>query len=183
VRLAIDIDSTLHPYWDQLAEVAQRRFGVELPYERQHTWAIDGLKPEQLKACVAETHSPERVLAAEPYPGAVETIQRWHDEGHFIHITSHRAADAHPHTSEWLDQIGLPHDELYCSDDKIARCLEIGIDVLIDDAPETLEGALDAGIAVATLLHPWNRELCETEDVICGSDWPELAANLAPVLA
>jgi uncharacterized HAD superfamily protein len=179
VRLAIDIDSTLHPYWDQLAEIAQRRFGVELPYESQYTWAIDRLEPEQLKACVEETHSPEHVLAAEPYPGAVETIQGWHDEGHFIHITSHRASDAHPHTSEWLHQIGLPHDELYCSDDKISRCLEIGIDVLIDDSPDTLVRAVEVGITAATLEHPWNKDVV---NVILAPDWHTLAQRLQPVL-
>ena len=179
MRLAIDIDSTLHPYWDQLAEVAQRRFGVALPYERQFTWAIPNLEPEQLKACVEETHSPEHVLAAEPYPGAVEAIQKWHDEGHFIHITSHRAADAHPHTSAWLDQIGLAHDELYCSYDKIARCLEIGIDVLIDDSPETLVRAVEVGITAATLEHPWNKDVA---DVIGAPDWPTLAQRLERVL-
>ena len=31
-------------------------------------------------------------------------------------------------------------------------------------------------------MHPWNRELCETEDVVCGEDWHELARNLEPVL-
>jgi hypothetical protein len=180
VRLAIDIDSTLHPYWDQLAEVAQRRFNVELPYDTQLTWAIDRLEPAQLKACVRETHTAERVLAAEPYPGAVETIARWHEQGHFIHITSHRDVDAHPHTSEWLRNIGLPHDELYCSDDKIARCLEIGIDVLIDDAPANLERAHQAGIIAATLEHPWNRDL---PHVIIAKDWPSLAQRLEPVLA
>jgi uncharacterized HAD superfamily protein len=180
VRLAIDIDSTLHPYWDQLAEIAQRRFGVELPYDTQSTWAIDSLGPEQLKACVEETHTPEHVLAAEPYPGAVEAIQKWHEGGHFIHITSHRATDAHPHTSEWLNQIGLPHDELYCSYDKIARCLEIGIDILIDDSPVNLVRAVEAGITAATIEHPWNREL---EDVILAPDWPTLALRLEPLLA
>ena len=70
----------------------------------QSTWAIQRLTPEQLKLCVQETHRPEHVLAAEPYPGAVETITRWHEQGHFIHITSHRATDAHAHTSEWLDE-------------------------------------------------------------------------------
>ncbi|MDA0166798.1 hypothetical protein OM076_41440 [Solirubrobacter ginsenosidimutans] len=179
MRLAIDIDSTLHPYWDQLAEIAQRRFNVDLPYETQFTWAIDRLDAEQLKACVRETHSPEHVLKAEPYPGAVETIQRWHDQGHFIHITSHRAVDAHPHTREWLEKIGLPHDELYCSDDKLTRCVEIGIDVLIDDAPGTLTKAREAGIVAATLEHPWNRDL---EDVIIAKDWAGLARRLQPVL-
>jgi len=179
VRLAIDIDSTLHPYWDQLAEIARRRFGIELPYDTQYTWAIDRLDPEQLKVCVAETHRPERVLAAEPYPGAVETIQRWHDEGHFIHITSHRAVDAHPHTSEWLQKIGLAHDELYCSNDKITRCVEIGIDVLIDDAPDNLTQAVEAGMVAATLEHPWNRDV---PGVIFASDCAGLANRLRPVL-
>jgi hypothetical protein len=180
VRLAIDIDSTLHPYWDQLAEIAHRRFNIELPYETQYTWAIDRLDPEQLKACVDETHRAEHVLAAEPYPGAVETIGAWHAQGHYIHITSHRAVDAHPHTSEWLNNIGLPHDDLYCSDDKLARCVEIGIDVLIDDAPATLVRARELGIIAATLEHPWNRDV---EDVIIAKDWPGLAQRLQPVLA
>ena len=183
MRIAIDIDSTLHHYWDQLAAVAKRRFGVVLPYERQETWTIQLLKPEQLRACVAETHRDEHVLAAEPYPGAVEAISAWRDAGHFIHVTSHRTTDAHGATTRWLERIGLPFDELYCSWDKIARCREIGIDVLIDDSPVNLERAVDAGIVGATLLHPWNREVCETEDIVCAPDWPGLARALEPVLA
>jgi uncharacterized protein len=47
VRIAIDIDSTLHHYWDQLAAAARRRFGVDLPYDQQVTWGITLLRPEQ----------------------------------------------------------------------------------------------------------------------------------------
>ena len=98
--------------------------------------------------------------------------------------TSPRTApsSAHDATAQWLEQIGLPYDELYCSYDKVTRCEEIGIDLLIDDSPENLQRAIDAGITVATIEHPWNRELCETEDVVCGEDWAELARNLEPVL-
>lgn len=183
MRIAVDIDSTLHHYWDQLAAVAKRRFGVDLPYDTQHTWRITALRPEQVHVCVAETHRDATVLAAEPYPGAVETITAWHDAGHFIHITSHRSAEAHAATERWLEQIGLPYDELYCSSDKVARCVEIEIDVLIDDSPVTLVKAGDLGITPATILHPWNRELCEEEDIVCASDWPTLASRLGPVLA
>ena len=183
MRIAVDIDSTLHHYWDQLSAAAKRRFGVDLPYDAQLTWTITRLRPEQVHVCIAETHREPSVLAAEPYPGAVETIRAWHRAGHFIHITSHRTTEAQDATTRWLERIGLPYDELYCSFDKVARCREIAIDVLIDDSPVNLTGALEAGITAATLLHPWNRELCETEDVICGEDWPELARNLAPVLS
>jgi uncharacterized protein len=182
VRIAIDIDSTLHHYWDQLETAAKRRFGVELPYAEQLEWTIDRLRPEQVKACVAETHTDEQILAAEPYDGAVETIRAWHEAGHFIHVTSHRTTDAHAATAQWLERIGLPYDELYCSWDKVARCREIGVELLIDDSPANLLAAIEAGIAAATLEHPWNREICEEEDIVCAPGWAELARRLEPLL-
>ena len=181
MRIAIDIDSTLHHYWDQFREVVHRRHGIDLPYE-ERDWHIEELTPDQLQAAVAETHAEEYVLAAEPYPGAVETIQAWKDAGHFIHITSHRATDSHEVTTQWLDRIGLPHDELYCSYDKVTRCVEIGIDVLIDDSPVNLVRAHDKGILPATIRHPWNREICAERDIVCADDWPGLAERLQPVL-
>ena len=183
MRIAVDIDSTLHHYWDQLSAIAKRRFGVDLPYEDQVTWDITRLRPEQVQVCVQETHREPHVLAAEPYPGAVEAIRRWHEAGHFIHITSHRTTDAHAVTERWLERIGLPYDELYCSWDKVSRCREIAIDVLIDDSPVNLVKAGEAGITPATILHPWNRELCEEEDIVWAPDWPTLAERLEPLLA
>lgn len=181
MRIAIDIDSTLHHYWDQFEEAAKRRFGVDLPYADQG-WEIELLRPEQVQACVAETHKDAQILAAEPYTDAVETVRAWHEAGHFIHITSHRSTDAHEATAAWLERIGLPYDDLYCSDDKITRCREIGIELLIDDSPVNLRAAVDAGIATATIAHPWNRDVCEEEDVVCAEDWAALRRKLEPVL-
>lgn len=182
MRIAIDIDSTLHHYWDQFSSVVLRRYGVELPYERQRTWAISLLEPEQVREAVMETHLAEHVSAAVPYPGAVATINRWHEQGHFIHITSHRAGESHAYTAEWLEAIGLRHHELYCSYDKIARCREIEIDLLIDDSPVNIERALDAGILAATIVHPWNRALVEAGAVVGGEDWHSLATALEETL-
>src|SRR3712207_2215567 len=182
MKIAIDIDSTLHHYWDQFAAAAKRRFGVDLPYENQVTWHIQQLRPEQVRACIAETHGERAVLAAEPYAGAAEAIARWRQAGHFIHITSHRSTDAYGVTTQWLERTGIEYDELYCSWDKVTRCEEIGIDVLIDDSPVNLQRAIDAGITAATILHPWNRELVEEEDVVAAEDWPSLSRELAPFL-
>ena len=182
MRIAIDIDSTLHHYWDDLADAARRHFGVSLSYEDQLTWEIDRLRPEQLKVCIQETHARDVVLRAEPYPGAVETVRRWHEAGHFIHITSHRATTAHDATAEWLTAIGLPFDELYCSYDKVARCREIAIDLLVDDSPVNLRRAMDEGMLGATILHPWNRGIAAREDVVAAADWPGLDRKLTPYL-
>lgn len=183
MRIAIDVDSTLHHYWDVLSEVSLRRFGVELPYEEQFTWGITRLREDQLAHCIEESHSDERILASRPYPGAVETVRRWAEEGHFIHVTSHRAVSCLPATARWLSELGVPVDDLCCSYDKISRCLELDIDLLIDDSPINLAAAIEHGIATATILHPWNAELCEEEDVIAADDWMELETLLAPVLA
>jgi uncharacterized HAD superfamily protein len=182
MRIAIDIDSTLHHYWNLLSDAARRRFGVDLPYEEQFTWGITRLKPRQLELCIAETHSDEVIAAGEPYEGAVEAVGRWHAAGHFVHITSHRQKGCHGATAAWLDRIGLPYDELYCSFDKVGRCREIGIELLIDDSPINLQSALDAGIRAATIVHPWNRDLCETEEIVAADDWSGLESRLAAVL-
>ena len=182
MRIAIDIDSTLHHHWDALSASAKRRFGIDLPYDRQFTWAISRLRPEQLRVCIADTHSDDQIAAGVPYPDAVDTVNRWHEAGHFIHITSHRDERCQTATEAWLDSIGLQYDELYCSEDKISRALEIGIDLLVDDSPLNLNGAIEAGIAVATLRHPWNEDVCEEEDVICADDWTDLGRRLQPVL-
>jgi uncharacterized HAD superfamily protein len=183
VRIAIDIDSTLHHHWPLVAAAAKRRFGVELPYEQQFPWASRLLDDEQLRVCIEDTHSDEAIAGARPYARAVESVNRWYDAGHHIHITSHRSQRSVAATRRWLDDIGLRHHELYCGFDKVARCREIGIDLLIDDSSDTLLRALDAGILAATLRHPWNEDLRDTPHVIRAADWRELARELEPVLA
>ena len=181
--IAIDIDSTLHHYWDQLADAAKRRFGVDLHYDEQRTWRITRLRDEQLRACIADTHSDAAIARAEPYPDAVEVINGWHRAGHFIHVTSHRAEACLPATGRWLNAIGLEIDDLHCSYDKVSRCVELGIDVLVDDSPINIRRAIEQGIVAATLVHPWNEDVCDEETVIAAADWPELARKLEPVLS
>jgi uncharacterized protein len=182
VIVAIDIDSTLHPYWEQFARAARKRFGVELPYSEQVTWEVPELRPEQFETVIADTHKPEAILAAKPFPGAVETIRAWHEAGHQIHVVSHRHAGAADATARWLQLIGLPYDGLDLSEDKVPYAVRVGAELLIDDSPENLTAAVAAGLQAATLSHPWNRDVCEEEALICADDWPALARALAPVL-
>ena len=76
----------------------------------------------------------------------------------------------------------MPYDDLHCSFDKVTRCAELGIDVLVDDSPVNIVRAREAGIVPATILHPWNREVVERDGVIGADDWVELKAKLEPVL-
>jgi hypothetical protein len=182
-RIAIDIDSTLHHYWDLFRSIVRERTGVDLAYETQTDWGITRIPQEELRAAVMETHSDENIATAEPYPGAAETVREWRDAGHWIHITSHRATSCAPATAKWLEQTGIPYDDLHCSYDKVSRCVELGIDVLVDDSPVNLTRAREEDILGATLVHPWNRELEGQEGFVFANDWQELRERLAPRLA
>jgi hypothetical protein len=182
-KIALDIDSTLHHYWDLIDRISRERFGVELPYEDQTDWGITVLERDDLIACVEETHSNENILAAEPYPDAVDTVRAWSEQGHWIHVTSHRAGRAHEATAQWLDQIGMPYDDLHCSFDKITRCVELGIDVLVDDSPVNMRRAKAEGILPATIVHPWNAQLEREDGYIIAGDWRELRKRLQEVLS
>jgi len=173
-RIALDIDSTLHHYWDLLDRIAQERHGVALPYAEQSGWGITALEREQLVAVIEETHSDENIESAVPYDGAVEAVRRWHDAGHWIHVTSHRRTSCDAATRRWLESTRIPYDDLHCSFDKITRCVELGIDVLVDDSPVNITRAREEGILAATLIHPWNDSLKDEDGVIAADDWPEL---------
>jgi uncharacterized protein len=182
-RIALDIDSTLHDYWPLFRRIVLERHGLDLPYEEQREWGTTLLPRDDVVACIEETHSNANILAARPYPGSVETVAEWHSEGHWIHITSHRHTYAHDATAQWLDQIQMPYDDLHCSFDKVSRCVELGIDVLVDDSPVNLVKAKKAGIVGATLIHPWNEEVVAAGDAIGAPSWHELRSKLDPVLA
>jgi uncharacterized HAD superfamily protein len=181
-RIAIDIDSTLHHYWDLLRSIVRDRAGVDLPYEEQTDWGITRISQALLREAVSETHSDANIAAAEPYPGAVETVKAWHEQGHWIHVTSHRAETCAPATARWLEEVGIPFHDLHCSWDKVTRCVELGIDVLVDDSPVNLERARAEGILGATIRHPWNRELESRDGIVFANDWKALRERLEPRL-
>ena len=173
-RIAIDIDSTLHHYWDLLERIAHERFGVRLPYEEQNDWGITVLERHQLVAAVEETHSDENIESAVPYEGAAEAVRRWHQAGHWIHVTSHRRESCDPATRRWLDAQGIPYHDLHCSFDKITRCVDLRVDILVDDSPVNMRAAVERGMLAATLVHPWNEALVGEPGVISAKGWPEL---------
>jgi hypothetical protein len=182
-RIALDIDSTLHHYWELLERIAMERYEVALPYAEQRDWGIAQLDRDQLVACVEESHSDENIAAAVPYEGAADAVRRWHEAGHWIHVTSHRRDGCAPATHRWLRATGIPYDDLHCSFDKISRCVELDIDVLVDDSPVNLARAHEHGILGATLIHPWNEELVGTDGVIGADDWPALERRVNEALA
>ena len=52
---------------------------------------------------------PERMATCEPYPDALETLNRWYDEGHIITFFTSRTEEHREVTEAWLKKHGFKY--------------------------------------------------------------------------
>lgn len=55
---------------------------------------------------------PERMKACKPYPDALETINKWHEEGHLITFFTSRTEAQREITEKWLEENGFRYHHL-----------------------------------------------------------------------
>lgn len=55
---------------------------------------------------------PERMLTCEPYPDALETLNKWYDEGHIITFFTSRTDEHREYTEKWLKKHGFKYHGL-----------------------------------------------------------------------
>jgi FMN phosphatase YigB (HAD superfamily) len=153
-KIIIDIDNTL---WD-LAPVLYgriRELNPQMPPPDQwDNW--DFWKPYiALDQAYKILHSIQ-VQQEEfpPYDDAAWFLTSLKEREFYIIVASHRHKEALDATARWLRNNDLVHDEIHLSYDKTVLFEECwGI---VDDSPETLRKARDAGITRAGLRNPWN---------------------------
>lgn len=68
---------------------------------------IDGTVGEDIP-----NEEPERMVTAEAYPDAIETINRWYIEGHHICFFTARTEDHRNVTEKWLHEKGFNYHSL-----------------------------------------------------------------------
>jgi uncharacterized HAD superfamily protein len=55
---------------------------------------------------------PERMVTCEPYPDALETLNKWYDEGHIITFFTSRTEEHREITEKWLVKHGFKYHGL-----------------------------------------------------------------------
>tara|TARA_B100001057_G_C22235248_1_gene713579 strand:+ start:135 stop:578 length:444 start_codon:yes stop_codon:yes gene_type:complete len=60
---------------------------------------IDGTITEDVP-----NEEPERMLTCEPFPDALEILNRWYEEGHIITFFTSRTEEHRKYTEEWLNK-------------------------------------------------------------------------------
>ena len=186
--LCIDVDSTTWDTGARVREVVLETTGEALDLEAVSTWTqiLDAYGEEVTTEIFERVLSPERVHEREPYPGSEEVLRHLQEERglrvHFV-TRNHDPGAMTPRLEPWLKghfgpEVGLT----VTSGDKLDVLRRLGAFGLIEDRPEILHRAADAGLWVAARIQPWNRELLAARPEVHGfSDWREVP-NLLPVL-
>lgn len=182
-RIVVDVDGTLYDTKPVFSRQFALRHGITLETEAITEWDFWKGRislPEFLALIGEGLHSEAEILGAPPFPGAAEALSAWRRAGVQIFVASDRAETAGAHTQRWLKRRGLPYDELVCAPalDKVAYALSIGAGLIIDDKPATIRYALVAGLAVATIIHPYNLAEAALPGVTAATAWPGLRHGL-----
>lgn len=95
-----DIDKNLKPH----AENGEHVSPVLAEGIKNYLIDIDGTICDDIP-----NEEPERMVTAEVYPDALETLNKWYDEGHIIYFFTSRTEAHREVTEEWLKRHGFKY--------------------------------------------------------------------------
>jgi hypothetical protein len=85
-----------------------KRISPALPaHIKNYMVDIDGTICEDIP-----NEEPERMALAEVFPGALDTLNKWYDEGHIITFFTSRTEEQRAVTEEWLKEKGFKYHTL-----------------------------------------------------------------------
>jgi len=183
----VDVDSTVWDTGARVREVVLEVTGETLDLEAVTTWThvLDAYGERATTEIFDRALSPERVHEREPYPHAPEVIRRLQDECSIdVHFVTHywNPEATTLHLDVWLKEHFGPDVGLtVTTGDKHPILRDLGVFGMIDDRPDTLERAAEAGLWAATKIQPWNHRLVAENPKVHGfSDWREVPGLLPP---
>lgn len=155
----IDIDNTLWQFCDVFFQEL-RKINRDFPTVEQWThWDVwEGYcSKQEFYGAVNAIHLKQDNDEFRPYPESRGFLQALKNNGYHITIASHRSPEFFDQTKRWLLKHGLAYDDIHLSYHK-TDLINANTDVVVDDAPQVLEKAVEQGALATGLLFPWNRE-------------------------
>lgn len=180
------MDSTIWDTGSWVCAAVLEVTGETLDMAEVTTWThVLDTYGERITTTVFErVFDPARICEREPYAGASKVLRKLQVErGLEVHFVTHNDPEViTPHLEPWLTTHFGPGVGLtVTTGDKLPVLEEMGAFGLIDDRPDTIRRAADAGLWAATKIQPWNRDLVERRDDVHGfSEWWEVPGLLPP---
>lgn len=95
------MNNKLKPVTNEKGEALSPSLGDDV---KNYMIDIDGTITEDVP-----NEEPERMVTCEPYPDALETLNKWYDEGHIITFFTSRTEEHREVTETWLNKYGFKY--------------------------------------------------------------------------
>lgn len=160
-RIGVDLDGVCYGFTDSLRRYMVDHKGYD-PKDLPDSTCWDFHKvdwgwttAEFLEHFAAGVDAGVVFLHGDPEEGAVKYIQQLKNDGHTIHIITHRAVGTKSvqNTGEWLAREGIVFDSLTFSADKTI----VKTDFFIEDNVDNYNALEEAGVEVVLYDRPWNQ--------------------------
>lgn len=161
MEIGIDLDGTCFPFTELLIDFVEKKTGIKynIPpeFEMWRGWKITR---ERWFELYEEFVLNKGLEIADIYPNVVSTLKYLHEQGHHIHIITHRLFPDKGSklrtmmiysTVNWLEKMNVYYDSLLIMKDKGL----VQLDVLVDDAVHNLE-KVHAHTIPLCIKQPWN---------------------------
>jgi len=134
MRIALDIDDTLAQFYP----AACKYFGKEVV--QTDIWDMDGYA-----SFIPQNY--EEILHNKKFWTNLEILSPPESINFdfFCYMTS-LSVERFDERVRWIESNKYPNKPIIFTEDKISMCLSLGIDVIIDDKPQTIEEARSVGI-------------------------------------
>ena len=160
MRIGIDIDGVIANTFPLLVQELNNFFDKDLSYDDIVSYDLAKLynvNQEQLK----EFAQAKRNLLYDgplPVPYAVDCINNWRDKA-YVALISARFEMAREPTQKWLERYNFYWNELILlgSHDKADTCVQMKLDIFIEDNLNNALQVSSRGIPVILLDAPYNR--------------------------
>jgi uncharacterized HAD superfamily protein len=190
----VDVDDVLTDSAGTYLRIVAREFGKiatladMVTFDLKHSF---DLSDKEYAHLVEVAHRPEEILGMSPSPGALETLVRWKEAGHQIHIVTGRPTYTLETSQQWLRDHDVAYDSFTIvdkyqrshMDPTIARPLselkKMSFALAVEDS-----GAMAAylaeelGTPVALVDRPWNQTAVVNGKITRCLDWDQIEATL-----
>lgn len=199
MRIGLDFDNTIVCYDQAITMLAEELFRLPEEVPRSKLGLRDYLRSEgresEWTAFQGELYGPGMEYA-QPFAGAIDTMQQLSTDGHVLTIVSHRSKwpyaghrhDLHHAAQRWIATRLQPTGIFATNNksvhfmesrrDKIAKIAETDCTVFLDDLPEVLEDPGFPSSTIGILFSP-NNASTPVAGQLTISNWEQLISKVA----
>jgi hypothetical protein len=184
MRFVCDFDGIAYPF---VSAVGAHPSGAGLSLDNCFEWEtpIQVVGKDEWPRALDRALSYETMTSVGLFPDFVPAMLSLRSQGVSPLVRTHRSEAQTDAVRRILADYGLDwlSVERMSPKEKVAYCLAEDIRVLVDDFPETIAEAHQAGISVLSLRFPYNQQVIDDLEVVNAASWRELERLVHETLA